>query len=100
VKRKETGFVVAIVVLSILLVASVIMGVTGFFCAFSVKEFETDLQVGQIENINVFANKTSVLSLTFDGVFLPEEKIPFTIQISAPEIEKMLFLELKVMCLE
>lgn len=71
------------------------MGVTGFFCAFSVKEFETDLQVGQIENINIFANKTSVLSLTFDGAFLPEEKIPFTIQISAPEIEKNVVFRVK-----
>ena len=94
-KEKQTGFVVAIVILSTLLVASVIMGVTGFFCSFSVQEFETDLQVGQIENINVFANKTSVVSFTLDGAFLPGEKIPFTIQISAPEIEKNVVFRVK-----
>ena len=86
-KSKNTGLIATILILSILLVASIVMGLTGFFCSFSVQEFVTDLQAGQNLNINVFANETSIQSFTLDGTILPGGKIPFVVQISAPETE-------------
>lgn len=83
-KKRVSGTTVAIITLSILLVASIAIGVTLAF-------FATDANVagsitlGDPVNINITQGGASVTSLTFDGTALPGKVYDQVIGVSVPQ---------------
>ncbi len=93
--KREIAFVFAIVVLSVLLVTSVILGLTGYFSSATYLSSNADIVVGDSVTIGVKPNETSVVSMTFDGSFLPDENIPQTVQISSQDLNSNLKVRVK-----
>lgn len=77
----------AVVILSVLLVITFILGYTGYFFSLSFLSSNTDLTLGENVLVSLKANETSVVSFTFDGSILPNEKLEEVIQIKG-DIEK------------
>lgn len=86
-KKQNVSWLFAVIILSCLLVLSIILGVTGFFFSVSYLNSNSQLVVGDQILISVKPNQSSVVSLTFDGSFLPNETIPQVVQISAEQLD-------------
>ncbi len=84
--KKDIAWPFAVIVLSVLLVTSVILGVTGYFSSVTYLNSKSDLVVGENISIGVLPNQTSVVSLTFDGSYLQNQSIPQVIQINAQDL--------------
>ncbi len=93
--KREIGFLFAIIVLTILLITSVILGVTGYFSSATYLISNSELKVGDNISVGVRENQTSVLSLTFDGSYLPGETIPQIIQINSEDMNSNLKVRVK-----
>ena len=93
--KSVSGLKVAVIVLSVLLVTSLFLGYTGFFCKFSSKTLATDIKIGDTSLISVKPNETSVLSSSFDGAILPNERIPQVVQIVSADLDTGVFLRVK-----
>lgn len=74
---------IAIVALSILLLTSVVLGVTGAFF-FQNAAVTGDITLGDPVNINLTQGGTSVASLTFSGAAMPGTTYSQPIGVSAP----------------
>lgn len=86
--KRDIAWLFAVIVLSILLVTSIILGATGFFSSVTYLSAKTDLVVGDKVTISVLPNQASVVSMTFDAAFLPNEPIPQVVQINAQNLDK------------
>lgn len=85
-KKSNVGWIFAVIVLSILLILSLILGASGYYYSISYLSSDSDLTVGDSFSIGVNPNQASVASFTFDGSFLPGETIPQVIQINAQDL--------------
>lgn len=85
-KKSNVGWIFAVIVLSILLILSLILGTSGYYYSISYLSSDSDLTVGDSFSIGVNPNQASVASFTFDGSFLPGETIPQVIQINAQDL--------------
>jgi hypothetical protein len=81
--KKNTTATIAVVALSVLLLASVILGVTGAFF-FQDAAVGGDVTLGDPVNINLTQGGTSVSSLTFSGDAMPGTIYSQPIGVSAP----------------
>ena len=94
-KKESVPWLVAVISLSLILVAVFALGVSGYFFSLSHLHFDTDLNLGDSVTIAVFPNETSVASLSFDGAYLPDEKLPQNIQINAEKLTSDVFIRIK-----
>lgn len=81
--KQNVGWIFATVGLSICLIVSIALGLSGYFFSVSFSRQATDLVVGDNVVINAKPNQAEVVSFTFDGNFLPGEVVPQVVQISA-----------------
>lgn len=84
--KREVTLLFVSIVLSVCLVVSVILGLTGFYSSVTYLNSPSDLIVGETVSVPVKANQASVMSFTFDGAYIPNENIPQVVQISATEL--------------
>lgn len=83
-KKRISGTTVAIIALSVLLVASIAIGVTlAFFTADA--NVTGTITLGDPVNINITQGGSSVTSLTFDGTALPGKVYDQVIGVSVPQ---------------
>ncbi|MBP3431498.1 MAG: hypothetical protein J6K39_01410 [Clostridia bacterium] len=94
-KKERVGWIFAVVILSVLLVVSVFLGVTGYFSSIIYLKSNSDLVVGDSVSISVRPNQTSVVSFTFDGGYLSNENIPQLVQINAADLNSELRVRVK-----
>lgn len=95
VKKSSVPWLFAVIFLTILLGTSVYLGMIGFFFSANYLSSNTDLKLGQTLNIKAVENQASVLSLTFDGGFLPGEALPQVVQIGAENLNEDMYLRVK-----
>ena len=93
--KTHIGWLFAVIALSILLVVSIILGMNGYYFSMSFIQAKSDISIGETANIEVLPDEASVLSFTFDGTYLPKEKLPQKIQISAKNSDKDLLIRVK-----
>ncbi len=93
--KKEVALTFGVVILSILLITSIILGLTGYMSSATYLSSNADLVVGDNVTIGVKPNETSVVSMTFDGSFLPDENIPQVVQISSEDLNSTLKVRVK-----
>lgn len=93
--KKDVAWLFACIVLGALLAVSLALGLTGFFSSATYLYTDTDLKVGDTINIAVKPNQAAVAALTFDGAYLPNEKIPQTIQINAENLNTDVYVRVK-----
>lgn len=94
-KISKPWWVSTVVFLSILLIVSIVLGVTGYFFSVPMSKTNISLVVGDSAEIGVISNETSVFSLQLDGDYLPGEKLPYSLQIKALDLDKNVFVRLK-----
>ena len=94
-KKSSYPWLFSIIILSVLLVISLILGFTGYFFSLSMMKTSSDLSLGDTVCLNVEPNEASVVSFTFDGNYLPGEVLPQVIQIKANNIDKNLKVRVK-----
>ena len=85
--KKDVAWTVCCIFLAASLVLSVVLGFAGFYSSVTYLSLSSDLIVGDFVNIPIQPNQTNVVSMTFDGSFLPDENIPQTIQISGQNLQ-------------
>lgn len=93
--KSNIGWLFAVIALSILLTVSIILGINGYYFSLSFLWAKSDISVGKTATIEVLPDEASVLSFTFDGSYLPKEKLPQKIQISAKNSNKDLLVRVK-----
>ena len=94
-KKSTTTWIFVTTILVVLLATMTILGFTGFLFSLSSSKFDTDLVVGQDLNISVKPNETSVKTISFDGAYLPNEKLPQKIYINAEKLTQDVFVRVK-----
>lgn len=85
-KKSSVAWLFAVIILSILLIISIILGWNGYYFSVSYLNSKSDLVVGDSVSIKVEPNQSNVVSFTFDGAFLPNEIIPQVVQINATDL--------------
>ena len=93
--KTHIGWLFAVIALSILLIVSIILGVNGYYFSMSFLQSKSDITIGETATIEVLPDEASVLSFTFDGTFMPKEKLPQKVQISAKNSDKDLLIRVK-----
>jgi hypothetical protein len=93
--KSNIGWLFAVIGLSVLLVISLVLGISGYYFSVSFVRAKSDIQVGQSATLEAVAGQASVLSFTFDGAYLPNEKLPQRLQISAKNSEDDLLIRVK-----
>lgn len=93
--KTHIGWLFAVIGLSILLVVSIILGINGYYFSMSFLRAKSDISIGKTATIEVLPDEASVLSFTFDGSYLPKEKLPQKVQISAVNSDKNLLVRVK-----
>ena len=81
--RHNAGWIFATIGLSVCLIVSIALGLSGYFFSVAFSNQKTDLVVGDSVAIEVKENQAQVVSFTFDGNFLPGEIVPQVVQFSA-----------------
>ena len=94
-KKGYIGWLFACIVLSVLLIISIILGMTGFFSSITYLTLNSDLSVGESVVLAVEPNEASVASFTFDGSYLPGENLPMVLQINAANLSTDVRLRVK-----
>ena len=93
--KSNIAWLFAVIALSILLIVSIILGVNGYYFSMSFISAKSDITIGETATIEVLPNQASVLSFTFDGSYLPKEKLPQKVQISAVNSDRDLLIRVK-----
>ena len=93
--KSNIAWLFAVIALSILLIVSIILGVNGYYFSMSFISAKSDITIGETAPIEVLPNQASVLSFTFDGSYLPKEKLPQKVQISAVNSDRDLLIRVK-----
>lgn len=94
-KKSNVAWTFAVVVLSLLLILSVILGMSGYYFSVNYLNSNSDLIVGDTFSIGVDANQSNVVSFTIDGGYLPNEVIPQVIHINGENLNKDVYLRVK-----
>jgi len=85
-KKNTVPWLFAVIILSGLLVLSIILGLSGYYFSVSYLHSNSDLVVGDTVCVSVGPNQSNVVSMTFDGSYLPSEAIPQVVQINASNL--------------
>ncbi len=93
--KKDFAWLFACIVLVVLLIISVILGLTGFYSSVTYLKSSTDLTVGDTVVVKVEENQASVVSFTVDGSYLPGESIPQVVQICAQNLDDEIYVRVK-----
>ena len=93
--KSHIGWLFAVIALSILLIVSIVLGMNGYYFSMSFLRAKSDISIGKTATIEVLPDEASVLSFTFDGSYLPKEKLPQKVQISAVNSDKDLLVRVK-----
>ena len=93
--KTNIAWLFAVIALSILLLVSIILGINGYYFSMSFIRAKSDISVGTTATIEVLPDEASVLSFTFDGSYLPKERLPQKVQISAVNSNKDLLVRVK-----
>jgi len=93
--KTHIGWLFAVIALSILLIISIILGMNGYYFSMSFMQSKSDITIGETATIEVLPDQASVLSFTFDGAYLPKERLPQKVQISAVNSDKDLLVRVK-----
>lgn len=94
-KKATITWIFVTTILVVVLVTVTALGFSGFLFSLSTSSFETDLKIGTELNIGIQPNETSVKSLSFDGSYLPGEKLKQNINISAETLTENVFVRVK-----
>ena len=94
-EKRCVSWLFFIVILIALLLISVVLGITGYFSSITYLKSSTDLKVGENIVMHLQPNQSSVMSFTFDGGYLPDEKIPQNIQFVADDLNVDLMVRVK-----
>lgn len=86
-KKETLPWAFAVLMLVIVLIVSIILGVSGYYFSLSYLNSNSDLVVGDTVSIGVKPNQANVASFTFDGGYMPNEKIPQVVQINATVLD-------------
>ena len=93
--KSHIGWLFAVIALSILLIVSIVLGMNGYYFSMSFLRAKSDISIGETATIEVLPDEASVLSFTFDGSYLPKERLPQKVQISAVNSNKDLLVRVK-----
>lgn len=85
-KKRSVAWLFIVIGLSVLLAISVYLGLSGYYFSTAFLHSNSDIVVGDFVTINVLPNQSNVASFTFDGGYLPEEKISQVVQIEASDL--------------
>ncbi len=96
-KKSSIAWLFVVIGLVVLLAISVYLGLSGYYFSTAFLHSKTDFVVGENVVINVLPNQASVVSFTFDGGFLPEEKLPQVVQIRAQELDAEVYVRVKAL---
>ncbi|MDE6583636.1 MAG: hypothetical protein K2K31_03210, partial [Clostridia bacterium] len=94
-KKTNIAWLFAVIVLSILLIVSIALGLNGYYFSIAYTNTNAEFKVGDNVVIGVVPNETEVVSFTFDGAFLPNEKIPHVIQIKSDKLDSNIKIRVK-----
>lgn len=94
-KKSTVAWTFTVVVLSLLLVLSVVLGMSGYYFSVNYLNSNSDIVVGDTFSIGVNPNEASVVSWTIDGGYLPNEVIPQVIHINGQDLNKDVYLRVK-----
>lgn len=93
---KRNAWIVAVVLLSVSLITSIILGFLGYYFSVAYLKSNSDLRVGEKILISASENQASVASFCFDGGFLPDEKLEQTVQIVAKNLSENMYVRAKI----
>ena len=93
---KRNAWLVAVVLLSISLVTSIILGFSGYYFSVAYLKSNCDLVLGDKILISVSENESSVASFCFDGGYLPNEKIQQIVQIVSKNLSESMYVRAKI----
>lgn len=85
-KKSSIPWLFAVIGLSVLLAISVYLGLSGYYFSTAFLHSKSDVVVGNSVVIKVLPNQSNVVSFTFDGAYLPDEKISQVVQIEASDL--------------
>lgn len=93
--KKDIAWLFSVIVLSVALIISILLGVLGFYSSMTFIASDSDLVVGDTISIGVKPNESTVASMTFDGSFLPDENIPQIIQVNGTDLSTDVYVRVK-----
>ncbi len=93
-KKKKSVYIFFIVLLSLLLAGSIILGLSGVYCK-DIDDSPTSLKIGQSAVITLNGTGSQVMSYNFDGAFLAGEFLKQNISVKNSS-EKDLFLRARL----
>lgn len=93
--KKDIAWLFAVIFVSVLLIVSIVLGLNGYYYSIAFTNTNAEFKVGDSVVISVKPNQCEVVSFTFDGAFLPNEKIPHVIQIKANKLDSNLKIRVK-----
>ena len=93
--KENFGWIFLSFALLILLAISIYLGVSGWFFKTDVS-YTTDLTLGRTVSTNISKNQASTISLTFDGSYLPGERLSQIISVTNIDEESDIYLRAKV----
>ena len=88
INRENFGWIATCVGLTILLILSLYLGISGYFFKTQIS-YVTEFEVGEAQDASILKNEASVLSLNLEGSFLEGERIPQIISVKNLSDEKL-----------
>lgn len=93
---KRNAWIVAVVLLSISLLTSIVLGLSGYYFSVAYLKSNCDLALGDKILISVSENESNVASFCFDGGYLPNERIEQTVQIVSKNLAENMYVRAKI----
>ena len=97
---KRNAWLVSVVLLSVSLVTSIILGFSGYYFSVAYLKSNCDLSLGNKVLISVNENESSVASFCFDGAYLPNERLEQLVQIVAKNLAENMHVRAKIVVFE
>lgn len=95
INKDNFGWIFSCVILSIGLILSIIMGITGFYYRNTFSS-TTDLKLGEALQVEARGNQANSISVNLDGSFLPGERIRQDLIVKNLELDDEIFLRAKL----
>ena len=94
INKANFGWIFTCVVLVILLSIALYLGASGWFFKYE-NTYTTDLVLGKTVTTTIEKNQSTAVSMTFDGSYIPGERLPQIIGIKNAETEEGVYLRAK-----
>lgn len=94
INKSNFGWIFTCVILVVLLGVSLYLGASGWFFKYE-NTYTSDLVLGKTVTTSISKNQSTAVSMTFDGSFLPGERLPQIIGIKNAESDTGLYLRAK-----